>query len=67
MRRSYLDRLAFIGGIVVILGGLLAFIVLRVLRAPRVDDDEESGEDTASDVERYTDSESDAEQGPDSP
>lgn len=40
VRRSYLDRLALIGGIVLVLGGMLLWIVLRVRRSPDVRDDE---------------------------
>lgn len=40
VRRSYLDRLAFIGGIILVLGGMLAWIVLRVRTSPDIDDDD---------------------------
>ena len=39
--RSYLDRIATVGGIVVLLGGMLVWIVLRVRRSPDVYDDED--------------------------
>jgi hypothetical protein len=59
VRRSYLDRLVLIGGIVVVLGGMLVWIVARVRRAP--DLYENSGSSTShSDVDdadahaRYT-------------
>jgi hypothetical protein len=59
VRRSYLDRLALIAGIVIVLGGMLAFIVRRVATAPELDDDETGDRDDAhSDEEdaaaRYT-------------
>lgn len=50
VRASYIDRLAIIGAIVLGLGGLLAFIVLRVRRAER-----DSGNDARVTAERYTD------------
>jgi hypothetical protein len=50
VRRSYLDRLALIGGIVVVLGGMLLWIVLRVRRAPDVGEDE-ADDDTVDDDE----------------
>lgn len=37
VRASYLDRLAIIGGVVVLLGGLLAYIIRRVTRAEAAD------------------------------
>jgi hypothetical protein len=55
IRRSYLDRLALIVGIVVVLGGLLAFIVRRVATSPEIGD--ENDEARASDSpEGYTES-----------
>jgi type VI protein secretion system component VasK len=67
VRRSYLDRLALIGGIVVVLGGMLLWIVARVRRSPDVDADEAFGseeddtdaDDASHDADtqaRYTDS-----------
>jgi hypothetical protein len=35
--RSYLDRLALIGTVILVLGGMLMWIVLRVRRAPSID------------------------------
>jgi len=43
VRRSYLDRLAFIGGIILVLGGMLGWIVLRVRTSPDIDDDGPDG------------------------
>jgi hypothetical protein len=39
INRSYLDRLALIGGVVLVLGGMLLWIVLRVRRAPSIETD----------------------------
>lgn len=39
--RSYLDRLALIGGVVVVLGGMLLWIVFRVRRSPSIETDDE--------------------------
>jgi hypothetical protein len=50
VRASYIDRLAIVGGIVLALGGMLAYIVWRVRRAER----EERGA-TRVGRERYTD------------
>lgn len=36
INRSYLDRLALIGGVILVLGGMLLWIVLRVRRAPSI-------------------------------
>ena len=55
VRRSYLDRLALVLGIVVVLGGLLAFIVRRVASSPELAEGG-SGE-AADDSERYTEPE----------
>lgn len=64
VRRSYLDRLALIGTVVLVLGGMLAWIVIRVLRSPDTDEPLEpedepqdsslSAEDSESEA-RYTD------------
>lgn len=52
VRRSYLDRLALIGGIVLVLGGLLGWIVVRVRRSPDVDEEyDEYGDDEEYDDE----------------
>jgi hypothetical protein len=68
VRRSYLDRLAFIGGIVALLGGMLIWIVMRVRRSPDVDDADKSFEsDVAEHDERYTEAHSDRAEGPDTP
>jgi hypothetical protein len=43
--RSYLDRLALMGTVILVLGGMLMWIVLRVRRAPSIDAEvEESNE-----------------------
>ena len=61
VRRSYLDRVALILGIVVVLGGLLAFIVRRVATSPGLeDDDTERSDDDA----RYTEDERVQDEGP---
>lgn len=52
VRASYLDRLAMVGGIVVLLGILLAFIVRRVRAAEAAAN--KRGEDTPGASERYT-------------
>lgn len=49
VRASYLDRLALIGGIVLILGGLLAYIIRRVRHA-------EARDRVQGDAGRYTES-----------
>jgi hypothetical protein len=63
VRRSYLDRLALIGGIVVVLGGMLVWIVMRVRRAPGLDDDgtdsQPSGAEHDDASARYTEARSD--------
>jgi hypothetical protein len=56
VRRSYLDRLALIGGILALLGGMLVWIVVRVRRSPDID--EGDYEDEATDNGEY-DGESD--------
>jgi hypothetical protein len=66
VRRSYLDRLVFIGGIVALLGGMLVWIVLRVRRAPDIDDDESTDADAPDQGQRYTGSDSDRAEGPES-
>jgi hypothetical protein len=43
--RSYLDRIATIGGVILVLGGMLVWIVLRVRRSPNI---EEPGDEPAS-------------------
>ena len=55
VHRSYLDRLALVLGIVVVLGGLLAFIVRRVATSPELAAGD-SGK-AANDPERYTEPE----------
>jgi hypothetical protein len=55
VRRSYLDRLVLIGGIVLLLGGMLVWIVLRVRRSPDIHDGADSHPDDAATQERYTD------------
>jgi hypothetical protein len=65
VRRSYLDRLALIGGIVVILGGMLVWIVLRVRKSPDVG--EAGGRSTSNAAEhdpRYTEADSDGTERP---
>jgi hypothetical protein len=57
VRRSYLDRLALVGGVVIVLGGMLGWIVLRVRRSPDIGG-EDGPEDDVGD-ERYTKSHSD--------
>jgi hypothetical protein len=37
--RSYLDRIAVIGGVILVLGGMLVWIVLRVRRSPDIDEE----------------------------
>jgi hypothetical protein len=37
--RSYLDRIALVGGVVLVLGGMLVWIVLRVRRSPDIDEE----------------------------
>ena len=55
VQASYLDRIAIIGGIVLILGGLLIFIVRRVRGAETADERRAyAPRDTSSDDERYT-------------
>ena len=61
VRRSYLDRLALIAGIVVVLGGLLVFIVRRVATSPELAADDDSDPD--GDTERYTESKPTASDG----
>jgi hypothetical protein len=65
VRRSYLDRLALIGMVVLVLGGMLVWIVVRVRRSPDTDEPLDDGDpegeppstihDSES-PERYTDS-----------
>lgn len=57
VRGSYLDRLVIIGGIVLALGILLAFIVRRVRAAERA---ELAAANVAEDDERYTDASTDS-------
>ena len=57
VRRSYLDRVALIVGIVLVLGGMLAFIVRRVATAPELDDEETAeaqGIEVNDSMPRYT-------------
>lgn len=54
VRASYLDRLAMIGGIIVVLGIMLAFIVGRVRRAERMGSRAEAAPDADEQRERYT-------------
>ncbi len=56
VRASYLDRLAVIGGIVIALAILLAFIVRRVRAAERAEEAELARAHTSDTNERYTDS-----------
>ena len=66
VRRSFLDRLALIGGIVVVLGGMLVWIVLRVRKAPGIDDAGLADQpDAAEQSARYTDSNPCGAEGPD--
>jgi hypothetical protein len=66
VQASYLDRIAIIGGIVVVLGGLLIFIVRRVRSAEIVGEDRgESEGHTRSSAGRYTEDEPDARGGDD--
>ena len=53
VRRSYLDRLALIGGILLLLGGMLVWIVVRVRRAPDVNGYAEEYEEDDEDGEYY--------------
>lgn len=62
VRASYLDRLVIIGGIVLALGILLAFIVRRVRAAEQAEVAAASG---ADDDERYTDDSTDTDGDPD--
>jgi len=55
VRASYLDRLAVIGGIVVALAILLAFIVRRVRDAERAEEAALADAHTSDTTERYTD------------
>jgi hypothetical protein len=58
VQASYLDRIAIIGGIVLVLGGLLIFIVRRVRGAETADERREhTTDDTSPDAERYTEDE----------
>jgi hypothetical protein len=55
LQASYLDRIAIIGGIVLLLGGLLIFIVRRVRSVEVAEDDDVRGpRGTPSRSERYT-------------
>lgn len=55
VQASYLDRIAIIGGIVLLLCGLLVFIVRRVRRAEYADDDRRTTHPDANpSVARYT-------------
>jgi hypothetical protein len=66
VQASYLDRIAIIGGIVVVLGGLLIFIVRRVRSAETVGGGRgEAGVHTRSSAGRYTEDEHDARGGDD--
>ena len=66
VQASYLDRIAIIGGIVLILGGLLIFIVSRVRRAEsRTANRDDESHDAHSRTERYTERESDTRGGAD--
>lgn len=57
VRRSYLDRLALIAGIVLVLGGMLVWIVLRVRTSPDIDDEDEmDGANDECEAARYTES-----------
>ncbi|HEY5540980.1 MAG TPA: hypothetical protein VIL41_05960 [Coriobacteriia bacterium] len=57
VRRSYLDRLVLIGGIVVVLGGMLVWIVMRVRKTSGSDDiDGSRKSDARQDDARYTES-----------
>ncbi|MDR3686735.1 MAG: hypothetical protein P4L93_07260 [Coriobacteriia bacterium] len=68
VRRSYLDRLALIGGIVVILGGMLIWIVLRVRKSPDVAQTRTRPISDAADQDaRYTEADPDRSEGPDTP
>jgi hypothetical protein len=42
--RSYLDRIALIGGVILVLGGMLVWIVLRVRQSPDVDEESADAE-----------------------
>jgi len=55
VRASYLDRLAVIGGIVIALAVLLAFIVRRVRAAERAEEAESARVHATDTNERYTD------------
>jgi hypothetical protein len=57
VRRSYLDRLALVGGVVIVLGGMLVWIVLRVRQSPDIGDEGDDEDDVGG--ERYTESRSD--------
>ena len=58
VQASYLDRIAIIGGIVLVLGGLLIFIVRRVRDAETTDERRtQATGDTSPDAERYTEDE----------
>ncbi len=52
---SYLDRLAIVGGIVLVLGIMLAFIITRVRRADRSDGPSHRRGNADGDAPRYTD------------
>lgn len=66
VRASYLDRLAVIGGIVIALAILLAFIVRRVRAAERAEEAELARAHTSDTSGRYTDpSESESEESED--
>jgi hypothetical protein len=66
LQASYLDRIAIIAGIVLLLGALLIFIVRRVRSAEVAEDNAaQSAQDTQSLAERYTTGERDTKGGDD--
>jgi hypothetical protein len=68
VQASYLDRIAIIGGIVLVLGGLLIFIVSRVRRAEAAaEGSDDTRHDARSRAERYTEREPDTRGGVDDP
>ena len=66
VQASYLDRIAIIGAVVLVLGGLLIFIVRRVRSAETsVEDPDRASRGTDSHTERYTTDEPEVREGAD--
>jgi hypothetical protein len=66
VQASYLDRIAIIAGIVLVLGGLLTYIIRRVRTAETGDELEvDASSDADSQSGRYTEGECDEYGGPD--